>query len=44
LAQALVGNRSEAGQGRAWFLEDDALEQASGQLKVAQIAASMLDA
>ncbi|WP_242208636.1 MULTISPECIES: aminoglycoside phosphotransferase family protein [unclassified Pseudomonas] len=28
----------------AWFLEDDALEQASGQLKVAQIAASMLDA
>jgi streptomycin 6-kinase len=33
-----------AGLSAAWFLEDDALEQASGQLKVAQIAASMLDA
>lgn len=32
-----------AGLSAAWFLEDDALEQASGQLKVAQIAASMLD-
>ncbi|MFJ2427545.1 aminoglycoside phosphotransferase family protein [Pseudomonas sp. NPDC087804] len=33
-----------AGLSAAWFLEDDALEQASGQLKVVQIAASMLDA
>lgn len=33
-----------AGLSAALFLEDDALEQASGQLKVAQIAASMLDA
>lgn len=33
-----------AGLSAAWFLEDDALEQASGQLKVTQIAASMLDA
>jgi streptomycin 6-kinase len=33
-----------AGLSAAWFLEDDALEQASGQLKVAQIEASMLDA
>jgi streptomycin 6-kinase len=33
-----------AGLSAAWFLEDDALEQASGQLKVAQIAAFMLDA
>jgi streptomycin 6-kinase len=33
-----------AGLSAAWFLEDDALGQASGQLKVAQIAASMLDA
>ncbi|PRB46553.1 3'-kinase [Pseudomonas sp. MYb2] len=33
-----------AGLSAAWFLEDDALEQASGQLKVAHIAASMLDA
>lgn len=33
-----------AGLSAAWFLEDDVLEQASGQLKVAQIAASMLDA
>ncbi|WP_454565362.1 aminoglycoside phosphotransferase family protein [Pseudomonas sp. AIG] len=33
-----------AGLSAGWFLEGDALEQASGQLKVAQIAASMLDA
>lgn len=33
-----------AGLSAAWFLEDDALEQASGQLKVAQIATSILDA
>jgi len=32
-----------SGLSGAWFLEYDALEQASGQLKVAQITASMLD-
>lgn len=33
-----------AGLSAAWFLEDDALEQASGQLKLAQIATSILGA
>lgn len=33
-----------AGLSAAGFLEDDALEHASGQLKVAKIAAPMLDA
>lgn len=33
-----------AGLSAAWFLEDDLQDQASGQLKVAQIAISMLDA
>ncbi|MDR9862223.1 streptomycin 6-kinase [Pseudomonas baetica] len=33
-----------AGLSAAWFLEDDLQDQASGQLKVAQIATSMLDA
>lgn len=33
-----------AGLSAAWFLEDDLQEQAAGQLKVAKIAASMLNA